>query len=29
MGGCLGPDKVEVKYSETKDGVKVEWGGGC
>jgi hypothetical protein len=29
MGGCLGPDEVEVKYSETKDGVKVEWGGGC
>jgi hypothetical protein len=29
MGGCLGPDEVEVKYSETKDGVKVEWSGGC
>ena len=29
MGGCLGPDEVDVKYKETKDGVKVEWGGGC
>lgn len=29
MGGCLGPDEVDVKYTETKDGVKVEWGGGC
>lgn len=29
MGGCLGPDEVEVRYTVTKDGVKVEWGGGC
>jgi hypothetical protein len=29
MGGCLGPDEVDVKYKETKDGVMVEWGGGC
>lgn len=29
MGGCLGPDEVNVKYTEAKDGVKVEWGGGC
>jgi hypothetical protein len=29
MGGCLGPDEVDVKYKESKDGVKVEWGGGC
>lgn len=29
MGGCLAPDEVNVKYEETKDGVKVEWGGGC
>ena len=29
MGGCLGPDEVDVKYKETKDGVKVDWGGGC
>jgi hypothetical protein len=29
MGTCMGPDEVDVKYTETKDGVKVEWGGGC
>jgi hypothetical protein len=29
MGGCLGPNVVDVKYTETKDGVMVEWGGGC
>ena len=29
MGGCLGPDEVDVKYTETNDGVKVVWGGGC
>jgi hypothetical protein len=29
MGGCLGPDEVDVTYTVTKDGVKVVWGGGC
>jgi hypothetical protein len=29
MGGCLSPDEMDVKYKKMKDGVKVDWGGGC
>lgn len=29
MGGCLGPEEVEISYDVEKNGVKISWGGGC